>query len=70
MVNSDTFGYYLYQHNGHQVACLNSRKALNFRIPNKIDSFKVKKATNLYVNETFLEIIVFQQKKALKNLKI
>ncbi|MDD7912899.1 hypothetical protein, partial [Metamycoplasma hyosynoviae] len=53
VVNSDTFGYYLYQHNGHQVACLNSRKALNFRIPNKIDSFKVKKATNLYVNETF-----------------
>ncbi|MDD7848436.1 hypothetical protein, partial [Metamycoplasma hyosynoviae] len=53
VVNSDAFGYYLYQHNGHQVACLNSRKVLNFRIPNKIDSFKVKKATNLYVNETF-----------------
>ncbi|MDC8962593.1 leucine-rich repeat protein [Metamycoplasma hyosynoviae] len=52
-LNSEKFGYYLYEHNGHKVACLNSRKALNFRIPNKIDSFKVKKATNLYVNETF-----------------
>ncbi|WP_036444115.1 hypothetical protein, partial [Metamycoplasma hyosynoviae] len=52
-LNSEKFGYYLYEHNGHKVACLNSRKALSFRIPNKIDSFKVKKATNLYVNETF-----------------
>ncbi|MDD7896487.1 leucine-rich repeat protein, partial [Metamycoplasma hyosynoviae] len=52
-LNSEKFGYYLYEHNGHKVACLNSRKKLNFRIPNKIDSFKVKKATNLYVNETF-----------------
>ncbi|MDC8916827.1 leucine-rich repeat protein [Metamycoplasma hyosynoviae] len=51
-VNSEQFGYYLYDYNGHKVACLNKKKIENvFLVPSEIDSFKVKKATNLYVYE-------------------
>ncbi|MDD7898459.1 hypothetical protein PUW92_03560, partial [Metamycoplasma hyosynoviae] len=53
-VNSEKFGYYLYEQNGHKVACLNSRKIQNiFVVPDIIDSFKVKKAMSLYIYENF-----------------
>ncbi|MDD1372223.1 leucine-rich repeat protein [Metamycoplasma hyosynoviae] len=51
-INSDKFNYYLYEHNGHKVACLNKRNVeFVFEVPNKIDSYKVLKATSLYVYE-------------------
>ncbi|MDD1373997.1 leucine-rich repeat protein [Metamycoplasma hyosynoviae] len=51
-VNSDKFSYYLYEHNGHKAACLNKRNVeFVFEVPNKIDSYKVLKATSLYVYE-------------------
>ncbi|MDD7847780.1 leucine-rich repeat protein, partial [Metamycoplasma hyosynoviae] len=51
-VNSDKFSYYIYEHNGHKVACLNKRNVeFVFEVPNKIDSYKVLKATSLYVYE-------------------
>ncbi|MDC8916744.1 hypothetical protein PR240_03430, partial [Metamycoplasma hyosynoviae] len=41
-INSDKFNYYLYEHNGHKVACLNKRNVeFVFEVPNKIDSYKV-----------------------------
>ncbi|KDE41693.1 leucine-rich repeat protein [Metamycoplasma hyosynoviae] len=53
-INSDKFGYDLYEHNGHQVACLNKRKIEHvFLVPSIVDSYKVIKATNLYNCENF-----------------
>ncbi|MDC8916067.1 leucine-rich repeat protein [Metamycoplasma hyosynoviae] len=53
-VNSASFGYYLYDYNGHQVACLNKKKVETvFKVPNTVDSFKVKKAMNLYAYENY-----------------
>ncbi|MDC8962777.1 leucine-rich repeat protein [Metamycoplasma hyosynoviae] len=52
--NANSFDYYLYEHNGHQVACLNKRKIENiFTVPSVIKSFKVKKAMSLYAYENF-----------------
>ncbi|MDD1359393.1 leucine-rich repeat protein [Metamycoplasma hyosynoviae] len=53
-INSKDFDYYLYEHNGHKVACLNKRKIEHvFMVPNIIDSYKVIKVMNLYNCENF-----------------